>query len=187
VLKEEGRLIHLQEPSDEKWLQLPSNTHKEEGYFAERYMGLVRVGDAGGIGACLEDGDGGWRRLDITIYERKCFVYGLFQWTGSTQLNREMRRKSLRLGYVVNEFGIFHNVGSVKPAPGDPVQGSFDLDHPDGERGIFKLVQMDYLEPHERNAGSRSGLGGGERKGGVGNTVVYDSDSDDGLLCCMDD
>ena len=55
-----------------------------------------------GLGGSLEEGGGwgeggngdeGWRRLDITLYEKKCFVYGLFQWTGSTQLNREMRRK----------------------------------------------------------------------------------------------
>ena len=103
--------------------------------------------------------------------------------TGCTQLNREMRRKALRMGLVVNEFGIFRNVGNArnKTVPGDPVAGCFDIAD---ERGIFQLLSMPYLEVHERNAGSRSGGGKGEGDGGGDKAP---SDSDEELGCYMDD
>ena len=187
ALKNQNRLIHLQLPSDKQWRQLPSATTDAQSgvYFAERYMGLVRLGGGGGGGeGGLEKGDGGWRRLDITLYEKRCFIYGLFQWTGCTQLNREMRRKALRMGMVVNEFGLFHNKGTAnnKSVPGEPVPGCFDIVD---ERGIFDMLKMKYLQVHERNAGSRSGGGGKGGEEGVGEEAPSDSDED--LGCCMDD
>ena len=89
-LAAEGLVQHFMEPSDLKWLGYDKNDNMQSRiYFAARYMGLIDIGKVPGTG-CQP---GAWRRLDITIYERKCFVYGLFQWTGSTQLNREMRRR----------------------------------------------------------------------------------------------
>jgi len=93
ALKRKGLLIHMQQPSDGQLKPFTAYTGQHVNYFSERYMGLVCIGKVTGIGEGLKDADGSWRRLDITLYERKCFLYGLFQWTGSTQLNREMRRK----------------------------------------------------------------------------------------------
>ena len=186
ALESQTRLIHLQLPSDKQWKQLPSAPGAQSGvYFAERYMGLVRLGGGGGWGeGGLEKCDGGWRRLDITLYEKGCFLYGLFQWTGCTQLNREMRRKALRMGMVVNEFGLFRNQGTAnnKSVPGEPVPGCFDIVD---ERGIFDMLKMKYLQVHERNAGSQSGGGGKGVGEGEGDKAPSDSAEDIG--CCMDD
>lgn len=155
VLSEQEIVAHFLEPTDLKWFGYPSNDNSQGRiYFASRYMGLVSIGKIPGVGR-LQDGDDGWRRLDITMYERKCFVYGLFQWTGSTQLNREMRRLAFRQGKVLNEFGIFHNQPTAvnKTVPGAPVQGCFEISD---EEGLFRLLGMQYLQPHERNHGSRS-------------------------------
>ena len=186
VLAEQDVVLHFLEPSDLKWLGYDSNDSSQGSiYFAQRYMGLVNIAKIPTIG-CLQDGDGGWRRLDITIYERKCFVYGLFQWTGSTQLNREMRRVAVRQGKVLNEFGIFYNqpTSSNKTVPGAPVAGCFDISD---ERGLFKLLDMEYLEPHERNHGSRSVARLAEAKLTGQEDLHEDMEDVDDELCWMDD
>jgi hypothetical protein len=169
ALKNQNRLIHLQLPPDKQWKQLPSATTDAQSgvYFADRYMGLVHLGGGGGWGeGGLEKGDGGWRRLDITLYEKRCFIYGLFQWTEYTQLNREMRRKALRMGMVVNEFGLFHNKGTAnnKSVPGEPVPGCFDIVD---ERGIFDMLKKVFAGPREeRGVAVRGWRGGGGGRGG---------------------
>ena len=58
----------------------------------------------------------------------------------------------------MNEYGIFHNTGTSvenidgEKVAGSPVAGCFDVG--DDDRGIFDLLGMQYLELHERNAGS---------------------------------
>ena len=107
--------------------------------------------------------------------------------TGCTQLNREMRKKAVRRGLVVNEFGIFKNIGNAnnKTVPGEPVDGCFDIAD---ERGIFQLLDMQYLEVHERNAGSRGAKGNAEGcAAGDKEGDKAPSDSDEDLDCYMDD
>ena len=153
-LKQKGRLMHMQEPRD--W----GKASDKHSYFTERYMGLVCIQGLAGTSLASQhcDKDKGWRRIDITVYEKKCFVYGLFHWTGGVQLNREMSKRALSKGWVMNEYGIFHNTGTSvenldgEKVVGSPVNGCFDVGDDDG--GIFALLSMQYLELHERNAGS---------------------------------
>ena len=154
-LNQEGRLLHMQEPRE------GAKASGKHSYFTERYMGLVRIQGLAGTSLASQhcDKDKGWRRIDITVYEKKCFVYGLFHWTGGVQLNREMSKMALRKGWVMNEYGIFHNTGTSvenldgEKVAGSPVPGCFDVG--DDDRGIFDLLGLQYLELHERNAGSR--------------------------------
>jgi hypothetical protein len=146
--------MHMQEPREE------GKASDKHSYFTERYMGLVCIQGLAGTSLASQhcDKDKGWRRIDITVYEKKCFVYGLFHWTGGVQLNREMSKRALSKGWVMNEYGIFHNTGTSvenldgEKVVGSPVNGCFDVGDDDG--GIFALLSMQYLELHERNAGS---------------------------------
>ena len=93
--------------------------------------------------------------------------------------------QALRMNRVLNEFGIFYNLGTAgnRTVPGDPVPGCFDIAD---ETAIFRLLDMKYLRPHERNAGSRSG-GDSERGGAVLEGATMDSSDSESERFFADD
>lgn len=79
-----------------------------------------------------------FRRIDIKFVEMESYSASLLYFTGSANLNKEMRRKAIQKGYKLNEYGLYKKDNNEK------------LNTPD-EKSIFNFLEMDYLNPINRN------------------------------------
>ncbi len=73
---------------------------------------------------------------DIFIYTDN-YLFLLLYTTGSKQFNKNMRGIAKKKGYKLNQNGLFKN---DKP-----------VENIESEEDIFKLLDMHYLEPYQRN------------------------------------
>ena len=78
------------------------------------------------------------RRIDIRFVPFQSYHSALLYFTGSFQLNRQMRQIAKKLGYKLNEYGLYNKNNNEK------------LNTPD-EKSIFNFLEMDYLNPINRN------------------------------------
>jgi len=78
------------------------------------------------------------RRIDIRMIAIESYVPAIVYFTGSYELNRLMRKKAKNLGYKLNEYGLYDEQTN-KPI----ILYS--------EEQLFDELQMDYLEPDDRN------------------------------------
>ena len=92
---------------------------------AYKYMGICRLSDK----HCA-------RRVDLLIVSEESWPYATLYFTGSKNLNVQMRAKALSLGMSMNEHGMQGN-GKDYPVK--------------TEQDIFKYLGMKYLEPTERS------------------------------------
>ena len=76
------------------------------------------------------------RRIDIRFIPFLSWYPALLYFTGSKDLNLMMRNKAKKLGYKLNEYGLF--------------KGSKNM-YVESEEEIFNFLGMQYLEPHQRN------------------------------------
>ncbi len=91
-----------------------------------KYMGIIRMNE--GYNA---------RRLDIRLVGEESWPYALLYFTGSKQLNVDMRAKALSMGLTMNEYGMVGQDGTKYLAK--------------TERDIFGYLGMKYLEPTQRS------------------------------------
>ena len=82
------------------------------------------------------------RRIDIRFVFYESFYSALLYFTGSYNLNREMRTIAKQKGYKLNEYGLF-KINENKTVSKNKVKIN-------SEKDIFKKLNMDYLEPNER-------------------------------------
>jgi len=78
-------------------------------------------------------------RIDIRCVSRREYPFALLYFTGSVELNIEMRNKARKYGYILNEYGIYPETTNKQ----------YELNIK-SEREIFDLLDMPYLEPSER-------------------------------------
>ena len=90
-----------------------------------KYMGILRLNEQSNA-----------RRIDIRLVDEEAWPYALLYFTGSTQLNIEMRAKAQSLGLTMNEYGMTGPGGRNYPAK--------------TERDIFDYLGIPYLEPTQR-------------------------------------
>jgi hypothetical protein len=76
------------------------------------------------------------RRIDIRFIPFLSWYPALLYFTGSKELNLMMRNKAKKLGYKLNEYGLFKGLKNM---------------YVESEEEIFNLLGMKYLEPQERN------------------------------------
>jgi len=76
------------------------------------------------------------RRIDIRFIPILSWAPAILYFTGSKELNQKMRNIAKKLGYKLNEYGIYKGNKNI---------------HVETEEEIFKLIGMKYLEPQERN------------------------------------
>jgi DNA polymerase/3'-5' exonuclease PolX len=76
------------------------------------------------------------RRIDIRFIPFLSWYPGILYFTGSKNLNLAMRNKAKKLGYKLNEYGLFKGNKNI---------------YVESEEEIFNLLGMKYLEPQERN------------------------------------
>lgn len=107
------------------------------------------------------------RRIDIIWVPKDSYYSSLLHFTGSDLLNRSMRMTALKLGYTLNNHGIYplKEAGKYKNSKGAdtinhktialdekaPKHYITDVKIPlKSEKEIFDILGMKYLEPHER-------------------------------------
>lgn len=76
------------------------------------------------------------RRIDIRFIPFLSWYPALLYFTGSKEFNLMLRSKAKKMGYKVNEYGIYKNNKNILV---------------ESEEEIFELLGMKYLEPQERN------------------------------------
>lgn len=82
------------------------------------------------------------RRIDIRFVPYDYYPAALLYFTGSYELNTQMRQIAKTLGYKLNEYGLF-KLKKDDIYSDTPVKVK-------SEKDIFKKLKLDYLEPHER-------------------------------------
>jgi DNA 3'-phosphatase len=91
-----------------------------------KYMGIIKLGD-----------DYNARRMDIRLVDSESWPYAILYFTGSKELNIEMRKRSIELGLSLSEYSLTDGSGKKYIAK--------------TEKDIFSILGLDYLEPHERS------------------------------------
>lgn len=109
-----------------------------------KYMGLCRMAGA----------DRTNRRIDIRLMPMNSHAAALLYFTGSKNLNTDMRNRALARDMTLNEYGLYKFAKDphgklIKDAKGKNIKGEQILTHT--ETDIFTQVGMKYLEPHERD------------------------------------
>lgn len=75
------------------------------------------------------------RRIDIRFVPYESYYSALLYFTGSYQLNRDMRQEAKKLGYKLNEYGLYENNKLIKV---------------NSEKDIFNKLKLKYKEPKFR-------------------------------------
>lgn len=78
------------------------------------------------------------RRIDIRYVPFPSFPSALLYFTGSGEFNQKMRKHAIRLGYKLNEYGLY------KKETGKRIKI-------ESEKDIFDILGMEYLPPEKRN------------------------------------
>ena len=79
------------------------------------------------------------RRIDIRFVPYESWFSALLYFTGSAQLNKQMRQQAKKENLKLSEYGLFKNNKSKEQLTIT------------SEKDIFKILNMEYLEPNERN------------------------------------
>lgn len=82
------------------------------------------------------------RRVDFLYASPEEYPFSILYFTGSKIFNTIQRQRALKLGYTLNEHGLYHIENGKKT---DKVDKTFD-----SERDIFKFLGMEYIEPPNR-------------------------------------
>jgi len=88
-----------------------------------------------------------YRRIDVRFISYNAYPSALLYFTGSADLNKKMRVEALIKGYRLNEYGLY-KLDFDKQKNQDVLGEKFETLT---EESIFKLLDMDYLIPTERN------------------------------------
>ena len=102
---------------------------------------LTENGKTKYMGVCKLTPESRGRRIDIRYVPYDSMGAGMLYFTGSGKLNKLMRYHANERGYTLNEYGIYHYKDGKK---GKEIPAN-------DERDIFKILNIVYLEPHERD------------------------------------
>lgn len=104
-------------------------------YLGKYIVGTFALGDEKFLGL-IQAGNTPVRRLDIRIFPKDTFYYGLLYNTGSQVFTIMMRQRSKDLGYKLDEYKLVDANGNYLPA--------------NSEQDIFNYLKVKYLSPKER-------------------------------------
>lgn len=82
------------------------------------------------------------RRVDFLYTPAEEYPFAVLYFTGSKNFNTAQRQRALKLGYSLNEHGLYHMKNGKKT---DKVNHVFNT-----EEDIFKYLGMEYVEPDKR-------------------------------------
>ncbi|KAL5564864.1 hypothetical protein UlMin_028028 [Ulmus minor] len=131
----------VQHLKDIKFLRedLIFSTHSEEGTDSgvDTYFGL-----------CTYPGRELRHRIDLKVYPRNIYAFGLIAWTGNDVLNRRLRLLAESKGFRLDDTGLFPATHGSEGKRG--MKGSASLKFNE-EKEVFDFLGFPWLEPHERN------------------------------------
>ncbi|KAK1421684.1 hypothetical protein QVD17_24217 [Tagetes erecta] len=112
--------------------------HSEQGtnFGVDTYFGL-----------CTYPGRELRHRIDLKVYPKDIYTFGLIHWTGNDVVNRRLRILAEHKGFRLDDTGLFpatHSSGGKK------VSASTSLKF-NSEKEVFEFLGFPWLEPHERN------------------------------------
>ena len=79
------------------------------------------------------------RRIDIRYIPYESYYTSLLYFTGSGLFNQNMRQEAKKIGYKLNEYGLYKKVGEI-----------FKLVKVKSEEDIFDKIGMNYVLPEKR-------------------------------------
>ncbi len=86
-----------------------------------------------------------YRRVDFMYTPEAEYPFAVLYFTGSKFFNMVMRQQALKLGYTMNEHGLYEMIGKKKGAK---------IKHPfKTEKDIFDYLNMQYKNPEDRKDG----------------------------------
>lgn len=91
------------------------------------------------MGFCQYSEDLPIRRIDIRYMPYNSYYAALLYFTGSGQFNRNMRQIAKKMGYKLNEYGLYKKT-----------KKGLKKIKINSEEDIFKKLDMEYVEPKER-------------------------------------
>ncbi|XP_061376565.1 DNA polymerase lambda [Gastrolobium bilobum] len=115
------------------------STHSEEGTDSgvDTYFGF-----------CTYPGRELRHRIDLKVYPRDIYAFGLIAWTGNDVLNRRLRLQAESKGFRLDDTGLFpatQGSGGKRGAKGSASLKFYT------EKEVFDFLGFPWLEPHERN------------------------------------
>ena len=119
---------------------------------------LTMVGNTKYMGICKLNtcGNSLGRRIDIRFVPWNSYAAAILYFTGSKDFNTNMRSIALSKGYTLNEYGIYKLVeqkveGGKKGKNKRKKYVKGDRVFAKSEKDIFKILDMEYKQPTERN------------------------------------
>ncbi|KAG5051010.1 DNA polymerase lambda [Glycine soja] len=100
------------------------------------------------FGFCTYPGRELRHRIDLKVYPRDIYAFGLVAWTGNDVLNRRLRLQAESKGFRLDDTGLFPATQGSGGKRG--AKGSASLKF-NTEKEIFDFLDFPCLEPHERN------------------------------------
>lgn len=107
----------------------------------KKFMGIARLESEGYTIA---------RHVDIIDTSKEQYPFAQLYFTGSGGFNANMRTHALTLGYSLNEYTLSHK-DTKKPIDTALIQAKLGKDMIEKERDIFDFLEMDYVDPENRN------------------------------------
>ncbi|XP_050276826.1 DNA polymerase lambda isoform X1 [Quercus robur] len=132
---------YVERLKDMKFLRedLIFTTHSEEGTDSgvDTYFGL-----------CTYPGCELRHRIDLKVYPRDIYAFGLIAWTGNDVLNRRLRLLAESKGFRLDDTGLFPATHGSGGKRGTRASASLKFNT---EKEVFDFLGFPWLEPHERN------------------------------------
>lgn len=89
------------------------------------------------------------RRIDVRFVPYNSYGSALLYFTGSKNFNTAMRRKALKMGYTLSEYGLFK---LIRDENGKIIKGQKGEQLPTPtEEDVFRILEMEYKTPQERD------------------------------------
>jgi DNA polymerase beta len=113
---------------------------------AKKFMGIVKLNKYGTH-----------RHLDVIDTDIEQYPFAQLYFTGSGGFNSHMRLLALQKGYSMNEYCLSDKKTKI-PVSIKDIQDKLGKDRFDTEEDIFRFLELDYIEPQERNTATLSKL-----------------------------
>nr|XP_043618721.1 DNA polymerase lambda isoform X2 [Erigeron canadensis] len=99
------------------------------------------------FGLCTYPGQELRHRIDLKVYPKDIYPFGLIHWTGNDVVNRRLRILAESKGFRLDDNGLFP---ATHGSGGKRVSASTSLKF-NSEKEVFEFLGFPWLEPHERN------------------------------------
>ncbi|XP_059655997.1 DNA polymerase lambda isoform X2 [Cornus florida] len=100
------------------------------------------------FGLCTYPGRETRHRIDLKVYPRDIYAFGLIHWTGNDVLNRRLRLLAESKGFRLDDTGLFPATKGSGGTRGSRATTSLHLKT---EKEVFDFLGFPWFEPYERN------------------------------------